>query len=155
MTLDNVPIKACIWDTVGQEQYRSINRSFYKNAVGAWIVNDLSLLITSKSLDMWLQELKTFADKNLRIAIVGNKCDLEKNEDTVKLFKGYAEKYNYPYYEMSAKTGENVKSAFYSTIKEIKDLFYPNWKPSDKPSDTIRLSSESKMTEDNDVSKCC
>jgi Ras-related protein Rab-2A len=156
LTLDNIPIKVCVWDTAGQEQYRAINRTFYRQAEGAIIMSDLSLLPKKENLEFWLKELKGYANSGIKIAIVANKCDLEKNRDTYNICNEFARENSFPFYEASAKTGENVKAAFYTLIKEVKDAFHADFKPQEKPTNVIRLSSvNARDHSENNVSRCC
>ena len=69
-------IKAQIWDTAGQERYRAITSAYYRGAVGALLVYDISKSYTFNSVERWLKELREHADANIVIMLVGNKSDL-------------------------------------------------------------------------------
>ena len=85
-------IKAQIWDTAGQERYRAITSAYYRGAVGALLVFDITKDQTFKNIDRWLQELKDHADQNIVIMLVGNKTDLDHLRDVkVEESKQYAE----------------------------------------------------------------
>lgn len=69
-------IKAQIWDTAGQERYRAITSAYYRGAVGALLVYDISKHQTYENVTRWLKELRDHADSNIVIMLVGNKSDL-------------------------------------------------------------------------------
>src|SRR4051812_37454833 len=74
--VDAKTIKAQIWDTAGQERYRAITSAYYRGAVGALLVYDISKHQTYENVTRWLKELRDHADNNIVIMLVGNKSDL-------------------------------------------------------------------------------
>lgn len=76
IVLDNKKIKAQIWDTAGQERYRAITSAYYRGAVGALIVYDITKQSSFDNVGRWLKELREHADSNIVIMLVGNKTDL-------------------------------------------------------------------------------
>ena len=68
--------QAQIWDTAGQERYRAITSAYYRGAVGALLVYDISKHQTYDNVTRWLKELRDHADANIVIMLVGNKSDL-------------------------------------------------------------------------------
>ena len=74
--VDSKTIKAQIWDTAGQERYRAITSAYYRGAVGALLVYDISKHQTYENVTRWLKELRDHADANIVIMQVGNKSDL-------------------------------------------------------------------------------
>lgn len=74
--VDSKTIKAQIWDTAGQERYRAITSAYYRGAVGALLVYDISKHQTYENVTRWLKELRDHADSNIVIMLVGNKSDL-------------------------------------------------------------------------------
>ena len=73
--IDNKTIKAQIWDTAGQERYRAITSAYYRGAVGALLVYDISKSLSFENVTRWLKELRDHADSNIVIMLVGNKTD--------------------------------------------------------------------------------
>jgi len=116
-------IKAQIWDTAGQERYRAITGAYYRGAVGALLVYDISKKITFENIERWLRELRDNADPNIVIMLVGNKCDL-KHLRTVSTDEGssFAEKNNLSFIETSALDATNVEDAFSQILTEIYRL---------------------------------
>merc|ERR1712063_239660 len=80
ISVENKQIKLQIWDTAGQESFRSITRSYYRGACGALLVYDISRRDTFNHLTKWLEEARANANANMAIMLIGNKCDLDRRE---------------------------------------------------------------------------
>ncbi|KAI4370412.1 hypothetical protein MLD38_018766 [Melastoma candidum] len=118
--IDRKEVKAQIWDTAGQERFRAVTSAYYRGAVGALLVYDISRRTTFESIGRWLDELKTHCDTTVSRMLVGNKCDLESIRDvTVEEGKNLAESEGLFFMETSALDSTNVKAAFEVVIKEI------------------------------------
>ena len=76
LSVDGKVVKAQIWDTAGQERYRAITSAYYRGAVGALLVYDISKQPTFANVTRWLKELRDHADSSIVIMLVGNKSDL-------------------------------------------------------------------------------
>jgi Ras-related protein Rab-2A len=115
-----VPIKLQIWDTAGQESFRSITRSYYRGAAGALLVYDITRRDTFLHLSRWLEEAKQHAHENMVILLIGNKNDLEHRR-AVSTAEGqaFADANQLLFLETSAKTAFNVETAFLKTATEI------------------------------------
>lgn len=83
-TQDKKVIKAQIWDTAGLERYRAITNAYYRGAVGALLVYDVTSLSSFQHVSNWLKELKQYADSNIVILLVGNKTDLKDKREVRK-----------------------------------------------------------------------
>lgn len=83
-TQDKKVVKAQIWDTAGQERYRAITNAYYRGAVGALLVYDVTSALSFKHVADWLKELKQYADNNIVILLVGNKTDLRDKREVKK-----------------------------------------------------------------------
>jgi small GTP-binding protein len=114
----NKIIKAQIWDTAGQERYRAITSAYYRGAVAALLVYDITKLHTFQNVEKWLQELKDYADDNIVVMLVGNKTDLN-NLRAVKVedAQAFAEKHELAFIETSALDSTNVVDAFEQIIQ--------------------------------------
>ncbi|KAF7150570.1 hypothetical protein RHSIM_Rhsim02G0070000 [Rhododendron simsii] len=120
MEIDGKEVKAQIWDTAGQERFRAVTSAYYRGAVGALIVYDISRRTTFESVERWLEELKTHSDTTVARMLVGNKCDLENIRDiSVDEGKSLAEAEGLFFMETSALDSTNVQKAFEIVIKEI------------------------------------
>jgi Ras-related protein Rab-2A len=124
--IDNKIFRVQIWDTAGQENFRSITRAYYKNSVCALIVFDINNEDTFDSVQSWIQECKLQTPKTVTMVLVGNKCDLECKVDRNKA-KELAEENKMLYFETSAKTGKGVDELFKKSAAKIKDNIEKNY----------------------------
>ena len=119
-SIDNRSIKAQIWDTAGQERYKAITNAYYKGALGAFLVYDITRKETFDSVDKWIPELKANGSKNMSILIIGNKSDLEDKRKVAKSDgEQKAANYGVAFMETSALNGENIEVAFDTMVKGI------------------------------------
>ena len=117
---DNKVIRAQIWDTAGQERYRAITNAYYRGAVGALVVYDITKENTFKSIERWLSELKDNADPKIVIMIIGNKADLSQTREIEEsTAKEFCQNQKLFFFETSALDGTNVENAFKSLLIEI------------------------------------
>ncbi|CAL9179884.1 ras-related protein Rab11C-like [Musa acuminata AAA Group] len=120
LQIEGKTIKAQIWDTAGQERYRAITSAYYRGAVGALLVYDMTKKQTFDNVQRWLRELRDHADSNIVIMMVGNKSDLQHlravSEDDGQVL---AEKEGLSFLETSALESLNVDKAFHSILTEI------------------------------------
>lgn len=118
--LDNFTIKAQIWDTAGLERYRAITSAYYRGAVGALLVYDITKHLTYESAERWLKELYDHADPNIVVMLVGNKRDLETLRTVpTKDAEDFAEKKQLMFMETSALDSTNVEVAFHEVLTAI------------------------------------
>lgn len=120
VNLDDKLVKLQIWDTAGQESFRSITRSYYRGSAGALLVYDITRRDTFQHLSRWLEEARQHAQDNMVIMLIGNKNDLEHRR-TVSKEEGmeFAKNNGLIFMETSAKTAYNVETAFINTTAEI------------------------------------
>ena len=110
--IDNKKLKLQIWDTAGQENFRSITRAYFRGAIGGLLVFDLTKRETFENLDRWLEEAKMHSSQNIQLVLIGNKKDLEDRKVTVEEATNFAKENNLEYFETSAKDDINVDNAF-------------------------------------------
>jgi small GTP-binding protein len=120
MEIDGKNVKAQIWDTAGQERYRAITSAYYRGAIGAMLLYDITSSLSFTSLSRWLQELRENADPNIVILLVGNKSDLAENR-TVATDEGvgFSKAESLLFIETSARDAWNVQDAFTLLISEV------------------------------------
>lgn len=119
-------VKAQIWDTAGEEKYKSITCHHYRKAVGALLVYDVTRRTTFENCIKWHTELRNYTQKDCVICIVGNKCDLvedSQNRREVSTEEGqkFAKEYKSLFFETSAKKNSNVSECFEELLQHIYD----------------------------------
>jgi small GTP-binding protein len=156
--VNDLKIKFQIWDTCGQEMYRSLVQGFYHNTSLALLVYDINKKPTFESLDIWLKDLKQHTEQDLPVFIVGNKNDLDRNvtEEEAKEFKKVN---NIVYFaECSAKRGYNVKEIFFEAAKYLYQI-YKKFKVQDKVPMAKRLKLDNNENDESNKNKkkkkCC
>jgi Ras-related protein Rab-2A len=120
ITIDGKQMKLQIWDTAGQESFRSITRSYYRGAAGALLVYDITQRHTFNHLTSWLEDARQHSTSTMVIMLIGNKCDLYARREVQKEEgEAFAREHGLIFMETSAKTAANVEEAFISTAREI------------------------------------
>ncbi|OAY43160.1 ras-related protein RABA4d [Manihot esculenta] len=120
LSMDNKTVKAQIWDTAGQERYRAVTSAYYRGAVGAMLVYDMTKRQSFDHMARWLEELRGHADKNIVVMLIGNKCDLESLRAVpVEDAQEFAQRENLFFMETSALEATNVETAFLTVLTEI------------------------------------
>ena len=116
-------IKLYIWDTAGQDRFRSITSNYYKGADGIILIYDITKQETFNNVRNWITSIKEEAPAKVVLILVGNKVDDEKNR-TVPKSEGekIADEYNLPFLECSAKSDINVTETFDVLIKKIVEI---------------------------------
>ena len=112
---NGVKMKLHIWDTSGQDRFRSMTNLYYRDAQVAILTYDVGKEETLDSLTYWLKELNDKVDQdNMLLCLAGNKNDIDPSKKRVPTQKGkeFAEANNMIFYETSAKTGAGVKELF-------------------------------------------
>ncbi|KOG99321.1 Rab family GTPase YPT32 [Saccharomyces eubayanus] len=118
--VENKKIKAQIWDTAGQERYRAITSAYYRGAVGALIVYDISKSSSYENCNHWLTELRENADDNVAVGLIGNKSDLAHLRAVpTDEARNFAMENQMLFTETSALNSDNVDKAFRELIVAI------------------------------------
>ena len=118
--VDNRVIKAQIWDTAGQERYRALTSAYYRGAVGALLVYDITKYQSFTNIEKWLSELKDNAEPHIAVMLIGNKSDLKQLRAVEqKEAIAFAEKHGIAFIETSALDSSNVEQCFHKIITEI------------------------------------
>ena len=118
-------IKLQIWDTAGQESFRAITRSFYRNANGVILMYDLTRMESFENLEDWLREIRLNSDPEVVVYLVGNMLDLADEEREVAREAGEkfsSEKKLDGFVEASAKTADHVSEVFV----KVAEVLYKN-----------------------------
>ena len=120
LTISDTKIQMQIWDTAGQEQYRSIVNSYYRDAVGVMVVFAFNNHKSLEGLEEWIADARNYCHPKVRILLVGNKIDLENERKVSKAeIEQFAKYHKLEYIETSAKTNSNVKEAFHKAARNV------------------------------------
>ncbi|KAH0661247.1 hypothetical protein KY284_026178 [Solanum tuberosum] len=161
LQVEGKTVKAQIWDTAGQERYRAITSAYYRGAVGALLVYDITKGQTFDNVQRWLRELRDHADSNIVIMMAGNKSDLShlravSEQDGQNL----AEKEGLSFLETSALEAVNVDKAFQTILTEIYHIISKKALAAQAAATTTTLPGQGTTINVNDTSEnvkrgCC
>lgn len=120
ITIDHQPIKLQIWDTAGQEAFRSITRSYYRGTALAIMVYDVTRIATFHHLTDWLREVRAHENHMVTILLVGNKADLEtKRQVSTSMGETFAKEHGLLFTETCAKSPEQVDALFQNVATRV------------------------------------
>jgi len=157
LELDGKIIKLQIWDTAGQERFRTIASSYYRGAHGIIVVYDVTDMATFDNVKSWLYEVEKYASPTVNKLLIGNKCDLKsKREVDQPTAIEFAEKFNLPFIETSAKHAINVEEAFLTMVADIRQT-HKNTKMAPGNKNTIHANGAVDITAEESPGKtsCC
>ena len=153
-------IKMQIWDTTGQEKYKSITSHHYRKALGALLVYDVTRHSSFENCIKWLSELRVFTDKDCVICLVGNKIDLiENNQSLRKVQKSEAENFakrnRAMFFEVSAKKYGEINKCFEEMIKRIYEIKKESYKGSGSINESFVVKESVIEREESSNYVCC
>jgi Ras-related protein Rab-2A len=124
--IEEQTLKLQIWDTAGQESFKSITKIFYRGAHCVVLAYDITRLETFENLRNWIDEVMAQSEPEVIVILIGNMKDREhKREVSIEKAEAFRARHNIPFFvETSAKTGENVETIFTMASK----LLYHNFK---------------------------
>ena len=156
--INNKVIHVKIWDTAGEERYRSLTQSFLKNGEGILIVFALNNKTSFDSLKFWMDSIQNILDSQEReipAIILGNKLDLENGREVDKEeAKEFAKNKNCQYFEVSAKTGEGIDESIKYLIQRVVEVIDKNKKENKKENIKIKKAEE-KNEKLKNLKDCC
>ena len=115
---ENVRLR--IFDTAGQERFKSISINFIKKANGILLLYDITNKFSFQSVNRWMESIKEAAGEKISVILIGNKCDLEKEREVSKEEgEEKAKQFNLPFYETSCKEGININEVFETLAEDI------------------------------------
>ena len=150
---NNEQIKVKIFDTAGQERFRSITSNYIKKANGILLIYSVDNPKSFENIETWYQSISEDDNKNkLPVVLIGNKSDLEeKRQISKETGIDLAEKFGIEnhFYETSCKTGENVEKA----INDLVNQIYEKFGSKNNNSSSLKISSQN--NEMMKKKKCC
>ena len=118
--IDNQDIHLLLYDTSGQEKFKSLIPMYTRNANIILLVYDITSQNSFNNLSNWLEDLINVKKEEVIFAVVGNKTDLEDNREvSAEEWKKFAEEKNFIFAEVSAKTGDGINKLFDVILKEM------------------------------------
>ncbi|SPP89632.1 ras-related protein Rab-18 [Drosophila guanche] len=150
MNIDGADFKVALWDTAGAERFRSLTPSFYRKALGAILVYDITNRDSLVKLEAWLAELDSYSDNpNIAIIVVGNKIDQERVVDREEGRK-FARKHRALFIETSAKCDQFVSDVFKDIVEKIVSSDFGNG----NGSNSINIGSNQDLEEPTSTCYC-
>ena len=125
LQVNGVGVNFQLWDTAGQEDFRSITTSFFRNALAAFLVFDVTHRESFYHLNQWISEAKSncHPEHGIVLLLIGNKADLgEQREVPYDEAKRFADQHKMDYIETSAKSGTNVQQASVKLTETLLSL---------------------------------
>ena len=160
ITLDNQIYRIQIWDTAGQENFRSITRAYYKNCVCAMVVYDITNKKSFDNVQNWIKDVITNSPKTVLIILIWNKIDLiDKRQVSFDDGQEFAINQGIIFMETSAKTGDGVEEIFKKSAQEIKKRIGENYYDLNSETCGIKKGKNNTVNLNNEKSKdrrgCC
>ncbi|XP_033733923.1 GTP-binding protein YPTC1-like [Pecten maximus] len=119
--IEDKTVRLQIWDTAGQDRFKTITSSFYRGAHGIMLVYDVTDMESFRHVETWIQEVEKYGGCDSSMILVGNKSDMTgKRVVTYTMGKEYAERLGITFLETSAKSTTNVETLFLSLTSEVK-----------------------------------
>ena len=165
--IDKKVYRIQIWDTAGQENFRSIARAYYKNSVCALVVYDISKHSSFEDIQVWIDDCIKQTAKSVLLFLIGNKNDLnDEREVSYEEGEAYAKAHKMMFLEASAKTGNNINEIFERSVKQIAKNIKNNVYDLENDSSGIRIGVNSNnfilrnddkevKNKENPKKKCC
>ena len=155
--IDNQDIHLLLYDTAGQEKFRSLIPMYTRDANIILLVYDITNRESFSHLAEWLRDLTNVKLEEVILAIVANKIDLEDKRDvTAEEGQKFAEEHNFIFQEISAKTGDGFSDLFYKDIFEkIRTKFRPSGQQPAAEVKDIKFNIEQEKAKSETKKKCC
>ena len=155
---ENTSLRLNIWDTAGQEKFKSITRQFYRDSHGAIIVFDLTKKDTFDDVNNWIKEIKNNGNTDTVIMVLGNKSDLINEREVLEEDIKNMLNNKFVYFDVSAKEGNNISLAFDTLKKNILEnlknkIFNDNF--NDPKVTKRKLDKDIKHENKNKSKRCC
>ncbi|EAY20809.1 Ras family protein [Trichomonas vaginalis G3] len=120
---DGHDLEIQIWDTAGQEQYRSLGPIYYRSSLAAIVVFDITNRKSFEDVNEWVSEFRNVAGENTIVVLVGNKIDLPERAVEKDEAEEWAHKNNCIYAETSARSGAGIKQLFTTLVDELMKMY--------------------------------
>ena len=165
LTIQDKIVKLQLWDTAGQEKYRSMVSSYFRGANVALIIFDITSHASFEEVPLWIQFFYNNGPEQKNIILIGNKKDLEnEREVTQEEAETFAKTNDMIYYETSAKDGENIQYIFNYTAEKLLEFYGSNGSNNDNytemkkeitPMNSQQISNFQDVRIEKTEKKCC
>ena len=162
ISFEDKTVQLDLWDTAGQEQYRSLGKHFYKDSFIVILVYNITSKETFENLkNIWLDDVINFGEEYKVLAVVGNKCDLYEQEAVPEEeARKFAEENNAIFMNVSAKKGDNIDLLFETCVKKFFDpeLHVNIRRIKDKNDDSLVIKNKhkkGKKEKEKEKKSCC
>ena len=154
-TINNKQYKLFLYDTTGQEKYKSIALNIIKNAQGIILMYDITDRKSFESIPEWIKSIKDAKGSNFPMILLGNKLDKE-DVRVIKEKEGkeLADEYNIKFFETSNKTGTNIQEAGMALVNEILKINNLENRENSMSNNNTRLSIKNTKVK-KDSKRCC
>ena len=154
VTFKEKQYKLCLYDTVGEEKYRSITLNVIKDAQGILLMYDITIINSFDSIPNWIKSIKDVKGSDFPMVLVGNKIDLESERKITKeQGEKFAKENGIEFFEISNKNGINIQEAGLALVNKILEKKEKE-KPDAKSINTIVLKRKSKKKKEYSK-RCC
>lgn len=154
LIINNTKLKLKIWDTAGQEKYRTITNNFYRGTDGVILVFDMNLEKSIDSVPHWIRQINLHAGGNIPKILVGNKCDLEVRVSPEKIDE-ICNEHQMEFFKVSAKTNLNIAESFNAVANQIISYGIMNDGPVKENGFVVKVKTNNKNDENSDFSGNC
>uniref|UniRef100_A0AC35U6G1 Ras-related protein Rab-43 n=1 Tax=Rhabditophanes sp. KR3021 TaxID=114890 RepID=A0AC35U6G1_9BILA len=156
LVIDGKRVKLQIWDTGGQERFRTITQSYYRSANGILLCYDLTCRQSYESLQRWIDDVTKYAVPNVSKVLIATKADLE-SERVISYDEGdqLAKSHNMcGFFEVSSKDNVNIENIFYEMALRLKNQ-YESGMLVDESGNSFRLADGERTTISSSWNNCC
>ena len=157
LIINNQTVKLQVWDTAGQEKYRSMVSSYYRGAHVALIIFDLTSHASFEALPTWIETFYNNGPEQKNTILIGNKKDLiEERQVTQEEAALFSETNNMIYFETSAKEGDNIDYVFNYTAEKLLEFYEGDIKRQLTPNTQKQINNfQAVRIEETHKKKCC
>lgn len=150
--IDNKKYLYRIWDTCGQERFRSLSKSYFRNSDGIMLLFDLNTVQSFENINTWIESIKENGCEETPIILVGTKCDLNQNvsDETIQKFQKDNDIIQ-QFYKCSSKDDIGINEPFI----ELAKLVIRQNKPIERKNSKVKIRKVSNSNEKGKKRKCC
>jgi Ras-related protein Rab-1A len=153
LDIDSKRCKLQVWDTAGQDRFKCVVSSFYRNANGVLICFDITDMDSFRNVNNWYEEVKRYCPEETPILLIGTKSDLKtRRMVSHEMIQAYTEKNKLSYLETSSKTNENVEKCFIDFSRKLVE--HTNQIEMSHKPNPLNLNSERRPVKNSSNSGC-